>query len=396
MHILISAVSSARCPSGICRHAANLAVSLASSRAVSRVSLLIGPWQTTYFRQAFNLETKGLDIVTADVENNAYHRNRWYYQTLPAIALSRGADIVHLSFPAPIARQRFPCPVVCSLHDLYPYDVPANFGSARVLFNRFFLRRCLEQSDVVVCVSDFTQHRLHLHAPALPRQKIARIYQSVLLDPASSRAPDVKQLRSHPFLLAVAQHRSNKNLKLLLSAFNALRQLGKQYRTLHLVIVGAAGPETNTLHGIIERYALGDHVHFRSALCDAELSWLYQHAAVVVVPSRIEGFCLPLAEALQCGGNVLCSDIPILREVGGPSCRYFSLGVTDPAAELASSIAAALTGPKPQSNATHRFSTEQITPEYLALYRSLLLDATHPEAGDLSGDHVLSPEKYAV
>src|SRR5215471_778583 len=160
MHVLISAVSSARRPSGICRHAVNLASSLAATQAVSRVTLFVGPWQAGYFRQAFNLTGTRIDLRAAGVENSAYARNVWYYRTLPKLARDLGADIAHLSFPAPISRRRFPCPVVCSLHDLYPYDVPANFGSWRVLFNRSFLRRCLRQSDVVVCSSDFTRNRL--------------------------------------------------------------------------------------------------------------------------------------------------------------------------------------------------------------------------------------------
>jgi hypothetical protein len=103
-----------------------------------------------------------------------------------------------------------------------------------------------------------------------------------------------------------------------------------------------------------------------------------------------------LAEALQFGCKVLCSDIPVLREVGGSHCRYFSLDAPSPAAELATSIAAVLNGSEPQSNATHRFATDQITPHYVALYRSLLSGASQPNVDDLPEEGVFRSEKYAV
>ena len=53
-----------------------------------------------------------------------------------------------------------------------------------------------------------------------------------------------------------------------------------------------------------------------------QLADLYRRAAAVLVPSEAEGFGLPVVEALACGAAVVASDIPTLREAGGPAAVF--------------------------------------------------------------------------
>jgi glycosyltransferase involved in cell wall biosynthesis len=370
MHILIAAVSSARQPSGICRHAANLAIGLGKTPDVERVTLLVGRWQLAYFRNALGLSDTKTSIVPVDATNNPYSRNTWYFFALPRIARRLRADVVHLSFPAPVRRAAFCCSVVSSLHDLYPYDAPRNFGRLRVLFNRLFLRQCLTGSDAVVCSSNFTQDRLRMHAPARATGKATRIYQCVTLDANDERPPALPNIAPQPFLLTVAQHRSNKNLDYLLLAFAELRR-NQPANRLSLVVLGAEGPETEKLHSLVRQQALQDDVVFCSGLPDAELCWLYRHCELMIVCSGVEGFCFPLVEALRCGSRVLCSDIPVLREIGEGACSYFPLHQSQPA-DLARAIDTALRQPSPRPQLSERFSLDSVSLQYLDLYRELL------------------------
>ena len=372
MHVVIAALSSARQPSGICRHAANLAATLAA-RPGNRVTLLVGNWQANYFRQAFGISDHiALRMQTINLPRDPVARNAWYCFALPKIARESRADVVHLSFPAPIRRPAFPCPVVVSLHDLYPYDIPGNFGHLRVMFNRMFLRSCLQSSDAVVCSSDFTLGRLQQCMPE-EGHKATRIYQMVTLDPENAHAPAAPEPDGRPFLLTVAQHRRNKNLDLLLRAFAELRATTQQ--RLRLIIVGAEGPETPNLRALVKGAGLKDHVLFQSAVTDAELCWLYRNCELLVVPSSIEGFCLPAAEGLRCGARILCSDIPVLREIAGPSCHFFSLEETQPATALAAAIENSLTQPAASPQTPARFAAQEIGRQYLSLYSALLAKA---------------------
>jgi alpha-1,2-rhamnosyltransferase len=62
---------------------------------------------------------------------------------------------------------------------------------------------------------------------------------------------------------------------------------------------------------------------------DSELDHAYRHASALVIASSIEGFGLPVAEAFQHGLPVLCSDIPVFREIADGRAAFFGLDSPD-------------------------------------------------------------------
>jgi len=60
------------------------------------------------------------------------------------------------------------------------------------------------------------------------------------------------------------------------------------------------------------------------------LAAVYRRAALVLLPSSREGFGLPVIEAMACGTPIVCSDLPVLREVGDTAAEYCPAG--DPSA----------------------------------------------------------------
>lgn len=390
MHILIVAVSSSTAPSGICRHAANLAISLVASTDISRVTLLVGKWQESYFNDAFGLNHTKVDVVPVNIRRNAVIRNLWYFRKLSQLATEYRADVVHLSFPAPIVRKHFRCPVVSSIHDLYPYDIPANFGRTRSVLNRAFLRQCLRESDFLVCVSDFTLSRLRSIVGLTERGKAAKIYPFVCIDTTHVKEPVFLELQGQRFILTVAQHRRNKNLPALLSAFADLRQR-HEHHDLKLLVVGSSGPETAHLHRLTRQLYLDNSVAFARGLSNEELCWLYKNCGLFVAPSLIEGFGHPVREALQCGSRVLCSNIPVFREVGGAECHYFDILGEPLAAILADAMAHAMTQPPAKVADWDRFSSHRAATQHVALYSALT--ASSSKGGVENIQHVLIPNE---
>ena len=376
MHVFIAALHRPIKPTGVCRHAANLARCLSENPNVTRISIVIGSWQQHYFETAFALESDKIKLVVVNIKNSSIVRNIWFLTDLPKLANKLAPDLVHLSFPFPFIRGRFNAPVVTTIHDLYPYECPENFGFPQVWFNRLFLRQSIRNSDGLPCVSQITLDKLKFYFPNLkPRQKTGVIYNYVDFEGIETKAPQAIAENSQ-FVLSVAQHRQNKNLDLLIKAHAKLLETSKIAPECKLIIVGTSGPETENIKNLIAQLDLENKVNLLSALDDGELGWLYQNCQMFAIASSTEGFCLPLAEALYFGDRIVCSDIPIFQEIATSQCVYFSFE-GDAVANLTEAMVKAIDRPSlPNREGIKRFDKSNIARQYIDLYNQISLRST--------------------
>jgi glycosyltransferase involved in cell wall biosynthesis len=367
MHIVIVALHRASKPTGICRHAANLAQCLVDTQKVTKVSLIVGAWQQHYFEQIFH--SHKIQLISVDIKNSSLIRNFWFLIGLPKLVRLLSPDIVHMAFPLPFLRHLFSCPVVSTIHDLYPYEKPEVFGYPHVLFNRLFLQQSLKNSDGLACVSESTLNSLKRYFPNRNLAKeITVIYNYVDFSHIIPKQPSNINIGNHDFfLLCVAQHRKHKNIDLLIEAFYFLIKDDYLPKLSKLIIVGNTGPETEKLYKQIDNLCLQEQVLLINSLKDEELCWLYTKCAVFVAPSSQEGFCLPLVEALYFSCQVVCSDIAIFREIASPDCYYFDIH-GDTLNNLSQAIIYALEKPVEKNAHDLRFSQFTVAGQYLELY----------------------------
>ena len=133
--------------------------------------------------------------------------------------------------------------------------------------------------------------------------------------------PWLAEIGGRPWVLHVGTCITRKRIDVLLDVVAAVRETVPDLR---LVKVG--GEWTADHRERIARLGLAGAITHVTGLTRVELAEVYRRAAVVLVPSGAEGFGLPVIEALACGAAVVASDIPALREAGGPAAAYAPVG----------------------------------------------------------------------
>jgi glycosyltransferase involved in cell wall biosynthesis len=126
------------------------------------------------------------------------------------------------------------------------------------------------------------------------------------------------QLPPGRIVLCVAQKRVHKNLDALVRALALL-----QARDAVLVLPGAPTPYEDELRRLATALGVADRVRLPGWVDAEQLQGLYAAASCFVLASKMEGFGLPVVEAMQHGLPVACSNVSALPEVAGGAALLF-------------------------------------------------------------------------
>ena len=256
--------------------------------------------------------------------------------------------------------RRSDTPIVTVVYDLLPIRLPpGNFVVGGREWFEGWLRQAIAASDVLMCISRSTAADLcaYIEEEGLAWQGLAVGYWHLGCDLDRGVAPPSAETAAEapPYLLMIGTIEPRKQHALALDAMELLWQRGD---TTRLVVAGKPGWLVEEL---MERLASHSEAASRlvvmHAPTDAEVADLYHNALGLLLLSRGEGFGLPLIEAAQHGTPILCSDIPVFREVAGECAAYTA--ATDAemlATDIATWIAAIRAGNTPSSRAMRRLT----------------------------------------
>lgn len=177
------------------------------------------------------------------------------------------------------------------------------------------------------------------------------------------------------FALHVGTLEPRKNLLTLLEAWRQLHQQGQEVPVL--VLCGRLGWKPEGLEEKLEEGTREGWLCHVGYATNEQVASLYHHACLVLFPSWYEGFGLPALEAQQAGVPLLCSDIPVLREVAGEGALYLP---PDQPAAWAQEVRTLLADPELQAQLVQRgrdnvrrFSWQRCAEETLAVWRQAAL-----------------------
>jgi len=206
------------------------------------------------------------------------------------------------------------------VHDLIPIDYPeyARPGQAERHMQRIGTICAL--ADGIICNSQDTAVSLAPHIAASGRTIPVRVAHPGAEFQADTHTPRDPALP--PFFVCIGTIEPRKNHLLLLHIW---RHLARSADTIkpRLILVGQRGWENENILDLIDRCAaIKDLIEERTSLADRDMAKLLAGASALLCPAFVEGYGLPIAEALALRVPVICSDIKVFHEVGRTAPEY--------------------------------------------------------------------------
>lgn len=241
-------------------------------------------------------------------------------------------DIVHA--PEPIFNFKTSSKLVVTAHDLMYLHHPQYLKHEWVHNLMNGTQSLASRADYWICNSEHTREDLIKHY-SIPRGRTQVVYMGVSEDfrEAYQDEESIAHVKSklgvaaRPYFLFIGSVEAKKNIELLLRAFGLALSAGLN---ADLVIGGRAGWKSELVKEVVNDLPqLKDRVKFLGFVSQQQIAPLVAGARALVLPSRYEGFGMPIVEAMAAGTPVLCSDRGALPEVAGNAAQFFDANDVD-------------------------------------------------------------------
>ena len=252
-------------------------------------------------------------------------RAAWMQIGAPRLLAETNADVALFpNYALPLAS---PCPTIAVVHDLAVLRLPQQATLQKRLLMGPMLKQVAKTASVIGTVSSASRQDI-VEWLGVRAERVAIFPGAAHPSCRPTTAEAIATVRarhglSRPYILTVGTLEPRKDLFTLLRAFDELRARGD---THDLVVVGGRGWKDERILREIEARGGARGVRWLGYVDESSLAALYSGADLFAFTPALEGFGLPLVEAMACGAPVVATDIAALREVGGDVPHYVAVG----------------------------------------------------------------------
>jgi glycosyltransferase involved in cell wall biosynthesis len=239
--------------------------------------------------------------------------------------LARDSQIFHIldhSFSHLVTHVPRRARTLVTVHDVLPLRDPSGLSNAQVARFRSRLEQ-LKHADILLASSCYTKSEV-VDLLGIEPARIAVNYLGVSEPtrpqrPADPLAMAVERLKGRVRILSIGNALRRKNLEVIPDVVARLQDDGLDASVVRI----GSHLHGSLKHELESRLGQGQLVEC-GIVSDEVLSWLYANVEILLFPSLLEGFGLPVLEAMAHGCAVVCSNATSLPEVAGDAAAYFS------------------------------------------------------------------------
>lgn len=252
---------------------------------------------------------------------NSPNRFWWNFWALPDYLKKNPVDVFHTQYIAPFWLPRN-IKLVLTIHDISFNFFPQFIKKLDLFFLKTLLPRSIRRADKIITVSENEKNNI-ADFYKISLEKIEFTYNGVDFEKFNRQysIEEKKQVRAkynlpENFMLYIGTLQPRKNIPVIIKAIKTL--------DIKLVLAGDRNAHNfdKKIDNIIQKNNLGEKVIFPGWIDEEDKPVLLQSADGFIFPSLYEGFGIPIIEAMAAGLPVICSNIPVLREIGRDAALF--------------------------------------------------------------------------
>ncbi|MCS4101403.1 glycosyltransferase involved in cell wall biosynthesis [Salinibacter ruber] len=303
----------------------------------------------------------------------------WTFVGLPRIDhWVPDAQVIHsVELGYPVATQK---PWVVTIHDLGPLTHPEYFSANRPWLQRKAFELASRRADAIIAVSQATANAIANESQVFVNDRVHVIPEGVSnfffntdteMSEESTNKNSCSVTSGSPFFLWSGSMNPRKNLRRVITAFEKIGDSVPE----HLVLTGEIGWDSDQEKSLLQESPIASRIHTMGYVTDERLRELYSAATGFVYVSIMEGFGLPILEAMASGCPVITSNKPPMSDVAGSAALLVNPTSVEDIAKTMKSLSSQKTLRKNLSksgiNRASQFKWERSAKKVSELYRQV-------------------------
>ena len=234
---------------------------------------------------------------------------------IPLILRKNNITIFHaINFDIPLFMFLCPkCKIISTIHDLIPLT-HKHLHKRSILKNIYFsfmFKACAILSNKIIAVSFYTKNEIIKYLN-VKSQKIEVVHNSYIGKETTKK--EKLEFNKPIKLLFIGSNFEHKNIMAVVMAVKILKEKNID---VMFEIAGMETEYTNIIRKYVDENNLKEKIEILGKVSQEQVEKLYTTSDIFVFPSLIEGFGIPVLEAMNYGLPVVSSNKTVMPEVIG-------------------------------------------------------------------------------
>ena len=210
------------------------------------------------------------------------------------------------------------CKLIVTIHDLTPIKFKEAYSGLSNHLVRLLTKNTIQRASLILTPTNAIKNEISTYAPEA-KAPIRAFYNGVDVARFKKKS-HLSEVSEPPYLLTVGAIERRKNIETIIEMLALFNE-----KSMHLYILGGIRDHDYfaEIQQQIRELGLTQRVHYLGFLDEDALISRYQNAQIFITSSKDEGFNIPPLEAMACDVPVICSDIPVHRELFDGAALFY-------------------------------------------------------------------------